>query len=162
MRSRTSYRTSLVTFYPASADRLGDGLAARLGIGIAAEIAGAQRPLREYARDGIDNRVGRLAFAEVIEHHRARPDLSDRIGNPLTGNIGRRAVHRLEQRGKLAFRVDVAGRRNADRAGAGGTKVRENVAEEVRGNDDVEPIRMQHEVRGENVDVILVPTDARI
>ena len=33
----------------------------------------------------------------MIEHHRARPDLADRIGDALAGDVGRRAVHGLEQ-----------------------------------------------------------------
>ena len=34
-----------------------------------------------------------------IEHQRPRPDLADRIGDALARDVGRRAVHRLEQRG---------------------------------------------------------------
>src|SRR3984893_13594018 len=57
----------------------------------------------------------------------------------------------------MPFRVDVARRRDADGAGAGRPEIRKNVAEQVRADHDVEPVRMQHEIRGENVDVIFVP-----
>ena len=39
---------------------------------------------------------------------RARPDLADRVGDALAGDVGRRAVHRLEQRRELALGIDVA------------------------------------------------------
>ena len=45
-----------------------------------------------------------IGLAEMLQHHRARPDLADRIGDALPGNVGRRAVHRLEQRGEFALR----------------------------------------------------------
>jgi hypothetical protein len=93
----------------------------------------------------------------MVEHHRRRPDLPDRIGDALPCDVGRRAVHRFEHRWILAFRVDIAGRRNADGAGARRTQVREDIAEQIRRDHDVERIGLQHEQRGENVDVELVP-----
>ena len=72
-------------------------------------------------------------LAEMFEHHRARPDLADRIGDALPGDIRRRAVHRLEHRRKFALGIDIAGRRDADRAGTGRAEIGENVAEQVRG-----------------------------
>src|SRR6185503_3805325 len=95
----------------------------------------------------------RLRMAEVLQHHGRRPDGADRVGDALAVDVGRRAVHGLEERRKGAFGVDVSGRRDGDGAGAGGPEVRENVAEEVGGDDDVEPVRVLHEVRAEDVDV---------
>ena len=43
-----------------------------------------------------------------------------------------------------------------------GPEVGEDVAEQVRADDDVEPVGVQHEVRGEDVDVVLVGPDVRI
>ena len=71
-------------------------------------------------------------------------------------------MHGLEHRREIAFRVDVARRRDADGAGAGGAEIGEDVAEQIGADHDVEPIGMQHEVRGEDVDVILVPLHFRI
>ncbi len=41
-------------------------------------------------------------------------------------------------------------------------EVREDIAEEVRGHHHVEPVRMQHEMRGQDVDVELVDLEVRI
>ena len=43
-----------------------------------------------------------------------------------------------------------------------GPEVGEDVAEEVRAHDHVEPVRVLHEVRGEDVDVVLVGLDVGI
>ena len=60
--------------------------------------------------DGRDDGRGSVRFAEMIEHHRRRPYLRDRIGDALAENVGRRAMHWLEHRRIVAFRVDI-GRR---------------------------------------------------
>ena len=63
--------------------------------------------------------------------------------------------------GKSPLRVDVGARGDADGAGAGGPEVGQDVAEQVAGHDDVEPVGVQHEVRGEDVDVELVDAARR-
>ena len=98
----------------------------------------------------------------MLQHHRAGPDHADRIGDAHPGDIRRRAVHRFEHRRKIAGRIDVAGRRDADRAGAGGTQIRQNIAEQVGADHDVELVGIQHEMCGENIDVELVPAHVRI
>ena len=109
--------------------------------GLPLEVAGAQLRLGQHRLDRRDDRRRGLALAEMLQHHRGRPDLPDRVGDALAGDVRGRAVHRLEQRREVALRVDVAGRRDADGAGAGGPEVGEDVAEQVRGDDDVEPVR---------------------
>ena len=47
--------------------------------------------------DRAHDRRGRIGVAEMLEHQRPRPDLPDRIGDALAGDVRRRAVHRLEQ-----------------------------------------------------------------
>ena len=59
-------------------------------------------------------------MAEVFEHHRARPDLADRIGDALAVDVGRRTVHRLEQRREFTLGIDIRRRRDADGARARG------------------------------------------
>src|SRR5439155_8765799 len=54
------------------------------------------------------------------------------------------------------------GRRDADGAGAGGAEIRQDVAEQVGRYDDVEPVGMRDEVRGQDIDVELVPADVGI
>src|SRR5262249_19213681 len=62
-------------------DCLGDRLAARNGVGVAAEVASAQSPLREHALDRFYDGAAGFPFAEMIKHHGTRPDLADRIGD---------------------------------------------------------------------------------
>ena len=76
--------------------RIGHRLAAGRGVGRATEIAGAQFLLGKHALDRLDDGGRGFALAEMLEHHRPRPDLADRIGDVLPGDIRRRAVHRLE------------------------------------------------------------------
>ena len=61
----------------------------------------------------------RVGLAEVVEHQRAGPDRADRVGDALAGDVGRRAVDRLEHRRVLARRVEVA--RRAPRRGCPST-----------------------------------------
>ena len=101
-------------------------------------------------------------MAQVLEHHRAGPDLGDRIRDALAGDVGCRAVNRLEHRRILLLGIDVAARRQPDRAGDGRAEVGKDVPEEIRADDDVEPVRVLHEVGGQDVDVVLGRLDARI
>jgi hypothetical protein len=108
------------------------------------------------------DRLGRRGFAEMIEHHRARPDLADRVGDAAPGDVGRGTVHRLEHRGVFALRVDVAGGRDSDRADAGRPQIAEDVAEQIGADHDVKPVGMAHEMRGQDVDVVLVGLDVGV
>ena len=101
-------------------------------------------------------------MTEVLEHHGARPDLADRVGDPLAGDVGGAAVHRLEHRGEGALGVDVAAGRDGDRAGGGRPEVGEDVAEQVGADDHVEPVRVAHEMGGQDVDVELAGLDLGI
>src|SRR3954462_1865592 len=113
-----------------SADRGGDGGAEILRAGIAAEIGGAGTALGEDLCDRSLDGGCRVGLAEMVEHHRARPDLADRVGDAAPRDVRRRAVHRLEHRGVFALGVDVAGRRDAVRADAGGPEIGQDVAEQ--------------------------------
>ena len=145
----------------ASIHHLRHRLAAGGRVGVAAEIPRAQRAFAERALDRADDRCRGVLLAEMLQHHRAGPDHADRIGDALPRDIGRRAVHRLEHRREIAVRIDVARRRDADGAGAGRAEIGEDVAEQIGADHDVEPVRMQHEIRGEDVDVVLVPLHLR-
>ncbi len=124
----------------------------------AAHVAGAGT----VPQDGFDGRhdgAGRIPVAEVIKHHGTRPDLADGIRDPPAVDVRRRAVHRLEARWVFPLGVEVGRRRDANRTGHSRPKVREDVAEEVRSHHHVEPLRVQDELRREDVDVILVRPD---
>ena len=72
---------------------------------------------------------------------------------PCTGSNSRR---------KVALGIDVGRRRDADRAADRGPEIGQDVAEQIRADDDVEPVGMLHEMRGQDVDVVLVGADVRI
>ena len=93
---------------------------------------------RSIARD---DRAAASAWPRMLEHQRTRPDLADRVGDALAGDVGRRAVHRLEQRRVVALRIDVRRRRDADRAADRRAEIGQDVAEEIRADDDVEAVR---------------------
>jgi hypothetical protein len=110
--------------------------------------------------DGVVRRAARaLALGQEVQHQRAGPDHGDRVGDVLAVDVGRRAVHRLEQAGEGALGVQVGRGRDADGAGGGRAQVAEDVAEQVGGGHHVEALRLQHEARGEDVDVLLVQRD---
>src|SRR6516165_1678309 len=95
-----------------SADRRRNGGTEILRAAIAAEIGGAGSALGKHLRDrALDGGRGG-AFAKVVQHHRTRPDLTDRVGDAAAGNVRRRAVHRLEHRGIFALGIDVTRRRD--------------------------------------------------
>src|SRR5207249_9303573 len=82
-----------------SFDRGGDRGTEVLGPGVAAEIRRAGRAIGEHLGDRPLDRSGGGTLAEMLEHHRTRPDLADRVGDAAAGDVGRRAMHRLEHRG---------------------------------------------------------------
>ena len=65
-------------------------------------------------------------------------------------------MHRLEHRGKAPLWIEVAGGGDADRPGHRRAKVREDVAEEIVGNHHVKARRPAHEMRGQNIDMVLL------
>ena len=67
----------------------------------------------------------------MLQHHRAGPDRSYRIGDALACDIGSRTVHGFEHGWVLFLRIEIGRRRDSDRAGAGGAEVRQYVAEQI-------------------------------
>src|SRR5271169_2619865 len=145
----------------AGSDRPGDRLADFFGARAAAQVRRV-RTFPEDVFDRVEHGVRGLAVAEKLEHHRARPDLADRVRDVPAHDVGRRAVDRLEQRGVLSLRIQVRRRRDRNRARARGPEIREDVSEEVRADDDVEPVRVPDEMRGQDVDVVLVGPDVGV
>ena len=99
---------------------------------------------------------------QVREHHRPRPDLPDRIGDLPAEDVRRAAVHGLEARRVRALRVEVGRRRDADGARACRPEIGQDVTEQVRAHHHVEPVGMLHEVRGQDVNVVLRRLHVRI
>ena len=62
---------------------------------------------RERSRDRGPDPLGEGPGVEVVEHHRHREDRRDRVGDPLAGDVGGRAVNRLEHAGCGSKRIEV-------------------------------------------------------
>ena len=125
----------------------------------AAEVARA-RPLAADALErGEQPRRGRL-LAEVVEHQDGAPDGAARVRDALAGDVGRRAVHGLEQPRHVAARAEVGARGHAHAALQGRAEIGQDVAEEVRGDDDVEAVGPQHHARRERVHEHVLVADA--
>ena len=66
-----------------------------------------------------------------------------RVGDALAGDVRRRAVHGFEDR---RVGADVRARRQAQAADQAGAQVGDDVAEQVGGDDDVELLRLHHQL----------------
>src|SRR5216683_6299664 len=147
--------------------RLGYGLRDRLAQGLgrrpAAEIGGPRRAfVGKHRFDRTYDCSGGGGVPEVFEHQRSRPDLTDRVGDTLAGDVRRRAMNRLEGRRINAFRIDVRRRRDADRAAHRRAQVGKNVTEQVGADHHVEPIRMLYELGAQDVDVELIGSNTGV
>src|SRR5215472_14897155 len=67
-------------------------------------------------------------LAQMLQHHRGGPEGSDWVGDTLAGDVEGRAMDGLEHLGRIALRVDVSGRRDAERA----RQRRRQVGQDVR------------------------------
>src|SRR5437660_1040177 len=78
-------------------DRLRDGLAHLFRARLPTHVA-RSRTFANHRLDRAHDGLARLLVTEVLEHHRARPDLPHRVRDPLPGDVRRGPVHRLEHR----------------------------------------------------------------
>ena len=102
---------------------------------------------------GLDG-VGCGGLAELAQHHGAGQDHGDRVRLAGAGDVGRRAVDRLEDaRAAVAER---GGRREPDAARDRGGEVGEDVAEEVLGDDHVVRGRLLDQLHRHRVDELVV------
>src|SRR6185312_5467811 len=84
-----------------SGNRRGDRLAELHRRRLAPEIGRARRrSIGERRLERAHDRRCRIGMTEMLEHQRPRPDLPDRIGDALAGDVRRGAVYRLERRWK--------------------------------------------------------------
>src|SRR5829696_5076502 len=74
------------------ANRIGDLLRWRL----AAEIRRVQLGIAGYALHRPHQPVGRILLAQVLQHHRTRPERRDGVGDALARDVESRTVDRLE------------------------------------------------------------------
>ena len=120
------------------------------------------RPLT--VADGLcDRRLdcrGLAARAEIVEHHRRRQDRADRIGHVLPGERRRRAVHRLEHRRPAG--MEIARRSQPQSALQRRAEVRDDVTEEVVGDDDLELRGILDQEQRERIDIDVPRLDPRV
>src|SRR5215471_2860288 len=138
-----------------SGDRVGDRGSRLNSLRAAAQIRRA-RSISKHALDGAHDSCSSLRVTKMLEHHRARPDLPDGIGNAFTCDIRCGAMHGLEQRRVFAFGIDVRRWRDADRAAHGRAEIGQDVAEQVGAHHNIENLGPLHEMGAQDVDVILV------
>ena len=96
----------------------------------------------------------------VLEHERGRAEHSRRVRDPAPGDVGRRAVDRLEDPRPVV--AEARRRRQPEPAGHRGGEVGEDVAEHVLGHDDVELLGRARELHGRVVDEHVLDLDVRI
>src|SRR5258708_17702891 len=92
---------------PNPSHRAGDSLSDVGGRSLAADVARA-RALGEHALDRAHDGLARVLLAQVLEHHRARPDLSDGGRDVFSGDVRGRAGHRLEHPREFGLGVCVS------------------------------------------------------
>ena len=106
--------------------------------------------------------AGPLHVAQVVQQQRHRQHRRRRVRDALAGDVRRAAVHRLEHARVAPAHVEVAAGRQADAAGDRGGEVGEDVAEQVVGDDHVEPAGVGHHVDRGRVDVLVGDRDVRV
>ena len=71
-------------------------------------------------------------------------------------------MYRLKGGGIFPFRIQIDRRRKPHRSHNRCSKIGKNVAEKIRSHHHIEPVGMSDEMRGQNVDVVLVGLYVRI
>ena len=106
-------------------------------------------------------RFGEVAPIErMLEQQRERPQHRRRIGDAGAGDVGRRAVDRLEDAGAAV--AEARRRSQAETAGDGRGDVGEDVAEHVLGHDHVEAVGVGDELHRRAVDERMPQLDVGI
>ena len=119
-------------------------------------------------RSAMSAATARCTFAagvcetQVVEEQRDGEDRGCRVGDSLPGDVGCRAVNRLEHAREPAVGVDVARGRQADAAADRAGQIGEDVAEEVVRDDDIESSRIGHQEDRRGVDVQVIDRDIGI
>ena len=125
------------------------------------EIGGAEAALEHGVDRGLDARRVLRAAEAVAQHHRRREEGRERVGDALAGDVGRRAVDRLEE-ARLALGAEARRGQHSQRAGQHRRLVAEDVAEEVLGDDHVEVGRARDELHRRVVDQQVVELDVGV
>jgi hypothetical protein len=112
---------------------------------LAAQV-GSLVPIGKRSLDCPANAGCRGWKPKVVEHHRRAEDGGDGVGDAFARDIRGRAMHRLEHRGEPPLGVGVRAGGQAQAAAQHSPQVGQQIAEQVRGHDDVEPLRPTDEI----------------
>ena len=133
-----------------------------VGIGRVGQV-GRPPAVGERAADRRLDRRGRIGLPERgPQQHRRRQDRADRVRDVASGDVRRRAVDRLVQAELPVVGPPLAERRRRQHAEAPGQDrrlVRQDVAEQVLGDDDVEVGRPPDEQHRARIDQLVVEPD---
>src|SRR6058998_102804 len=135
-----------------------DGRGDVAGSGRPAEIrrpysGGERRPYR------LLEGAGRPGSAELLEHQRAGEHGRHRVGDPLAREWRCRAVHRLEQPRSPPARMKIGAGGEPQPADERGAQVGQDVAVQVVGHDDLEALRLAHQLHRQCVHVAVLGLD---
>ena len=89
----------------------------------------------------------------MVQHQGGRKQQGERIGNPLSGNVGCRPMDRLKDSGRLS---NVGARSHSKTSDKACDLIRQDITEKVRCDDDVELPRIHHKLHGASIDDALV------
>jgi hypothetical protein len=107
----------------------GDGLTQPGGRGATAEVGAEHLAGGEHPLHGAHQQVARGRLAQEVEPELQRPGVADLVGDVLAHDVGRRAVHWLEQAEMAALGFEVDARDEVQAAYDTGHGVRQAVAE---------------------------------
>jgi hypothetical protein len=140
---------------------LGHLVGADRGLPLAGKVWGAEAAVEHCVDGHLDSRSVIRTTEAVAQHHRCREEGGEGVGDALAGDVGGRAVDRLEQAG-LAVGAEAGRRQHSQRAGEHRRLVAEDVAEEVLGDDHVEVGRARDQLHRRVVDQQVVEGDVRV
>src|SRR5690348_4092029 len=149
-RSRSVRTRASSRVVGAGLELAGNGLGHLAGGRLPADI-GRAHTRGKSVRHGALEVAGRLGVAELLEHQRAGEHRRHRIRDALARERRSRAMHRLEQAGPTG--VQVGARGEPETADQTGTEVRQDIAIEVVGDNDLKPLGLAHHLHGEGIDV---------
>src|SRR3989454_3462531 len=103
--------------------------------------------------------AGRPGSAQLLEHQRTGEHGRHRIGDPLAREWRCRAVHRLEQPRSPPARMKIGAGGDPQPADERGAQVGQDVAIQVVGYDDLEALRLAHQLHRQGVHVAVLGLD---
>src|SRR5258708_5889099 len=123
------------TLLPGTSDHARDAVTRLSRAKQTADVGGTLSRGDRILYGGLDG-GGLLAQTEVLEHERDGEDGTHRVGDVLPRQRRRRPVYRLEHR--RPPRIEIAGGRESEAPLQCGAQVRDDIPEQVVGDDDVE------------------------